>query len=319
MPTATPTPTPVPGPRTYVVRPSQLNQMPSPLPGDRVCLLGDFTGTIGLYGLQGLAHLPITIDGTSATLVGNVQIGSTSQYIVLTGLTIHDARNVTAVQLGSNTRGITVSRCVIFNIGYHGIYSAGSAHIFDLNVIHHTGLDPYPYGTHPIYISSDDTIARQNHLYKSMGGNGLRIQGVNVRVEDNIVHDNLERGITVCADIPTRNVSIFRNDVYNNPDRGIAILGGKNGNVPTDIYVTFNHTFANGMNIYVSDTAVNVVLDGNVTTPYRTAWRARPSPLWHTCEVFDLPKTTPVARLLAATTRAGFEKMLAPDFADTRF
>jgi parallel beta-helix repeat protein len=194
---------------------------------------------------------------------GYIYFGKKSAHIILSGLTIQNRKNENGIRFSNSSRSIQVRNCTIHHVGYNGIYLKGRDHLLQSNIIYETGRSFNLFKTHGIYVKAENSTVTGNLCYNNRGGNGIRIQGVELLIESNIVRDNESHGITVFSDIPTRSVTLSKNTVSGNGEYGIGILGGSGGNVPKGIVIANNLIFNNPINIAVIDGSMDVRLITN--------------------------------------------------------
>ena len=239
-------------------------------PGDTVYISsGIYTEDVSIYN-KGEEGNPITItaspDSTPVIQNGFIYLGSTSAYIVISGIEIRDKMAESGIRFSKNSKRIKITNCKVHNIGYNGIYCQGEHHTIEDNLVYSTGATDYPYKTHCIYLNANNSTVTRNVCYGSEKGNGIRSEGINVTVSHNSVSKNKGHGISVYADVPTGQFLITANRVFQNQQWGIAVLGGSGGNVPDGVLITGNTIYDNSINIFIGGGSRNVNVVENQLT-----------------------------------------------------
>ncbi len=172
----------------------------------------------------------------------------TADYITIDGFNVYNQTRM-GIRAAGGT-GIIIRNCRVHNNSDQGIFSGGTPYIQVLNNI------SYANGTtsmqHNIYLSnaaSDNCVVRGNTVYSSNAGNGIQLNGDwqmggdgfmdNCIVENNIVHDNSKKGLSL---ISIRHGIIRNNIIYNNGSSagGIHIVDQLGQNSSIDNVVVNN-------------------------------------------------------------------------------
>lgn len=215
---------------------------------------------------KGTEKHPIVISAlpnTSPVIDGGfIYLSSNAEYVTVKGLEISNKENESGIRLSSESRSITIESCIIHDIGWNGIDLKGEEHTVLNNIIYATGLSPSYYKTHGIYVHSKNSIIERNTISQSNSGNGIRSEGLNNYISENIIFDNRDCGISVYADVPTKDIVIINNQVYNNK-MGIGVLGGSVENTIENVQIVDNNIYENQINFVAIGESYKVTLENN--------------------------------------------------------